>query len=74
MINHFFALTGLSLLCAVWVLFQIWLAKKDKSYRGYKAGCGACGKGSCSSKDTTSSLVVKKHKIKQSVKTHESNN
>lgn len=47
MTQHLLALLGLSALCGGWVLFQGWLAKKDKTYRGYKAGCGACGDGDC---------------------------
>ncbi len=44
------ALLGLSALCGGWVLFQRWLKKKDRTYPGYKVGCGACGDGSCESR------------------------
>jgi len=47
MTQHLLALLGLSALCGGWVLFQGWLAKKDKTYRGYKAGCGACSDSGC---------------------------
>lgn len=46
--QHLWALLGISALLGAWVLFQAWMKKKDKGYRGYQAGCGSCGQGSCS--------------------------
>lgn len=49
MAQHLLALLGLSALCGSRVLFQIWLAGKDKTCRGYQAGCYAYGSGDCQS-------------------------
>ncbi len=51
MIDYILPLLGLSLLCALWVLFQHWLAKQDpEKESGYKPGCGACSSKSCPEK------------------------
>lgn len=42
--NYIIAFFSLSALCVLWVIFQGWLAKKDKDYKGYKAGCGGCSR------------------------------
>ncbi|KRT54063.1 hypothetical protein Ga0074115_102165 [endosymbiont of Ridgeia piscesae] len=47
--THLLALLGLAALCGSWIIFQDWLKRQDPSYRGYKAGCGACGNGACES-------------------------
>ena len=46
--NHFFALIGITLLCAGWIGFQLWLKRVDPSKGNYQPGCGACGSGGCS--------------------------
>lgn len=49
--NHFFALIGLTLLCAAWIGFQLWLKRVDPSKGDYQPGCGACSnnkEGGCS--------------------------
>jgi hypothetical protein len=49
MLTYILALLGLPLLCVLWVVFQLWLAKKDSDFKGYKSGCGGCNRNdSCS--------------------------
>ena len=47
MIDYLISLLGLTLLCAGWMVFQLWLKKQDPERAGYKPGCGACQGGSC---------------------------
>ncbi len=49
--TYIIALFSLSALCVLWVIFQGWLAKTDKDYKGYKAGCGGCSR-SCGESET----------------------
>ena len=42
--NYIIALFSLSALCVLWVILQRWLAKADKDYKGYTAGCGGCSR------------------------------
>ena len=49
--SYIIALFSLSALCVLWVIFQGWLAKTDKDYKGYKAGCGGCSR-SCGESET----------------------
>jgi len=56
MMTHLFALIGLSLLCAGWMLFQRWLAKQDPERdEVFKPGCGACSSKSCPRRDAEGS-------------------
>ncbi|MEW7977004.1 MAG: hypothetical protein AB2814_06055 [Candidatus Sedimenticola endophacoides] len=52
MLNHLLALLGLSLLCALWVLFQRWLLRREPG-RGeaYRPGCGACANKGCAERE-----------------------
>ena len=59
MTQYLLPLLFISALCGGWVLFQGWLAKKDKTYRGYKAGCGACGDGGCDSDSSSCTVPLK---------------
>ena len=55
MITHIFALIGLVVLCAGWVLFQQWLVRQDPERKAaFKPGCGACGKRGCTEDSCTS--------------------
>ena len=47
MIGYLISLLGLTLLCAGWMMFQLWLKRQDPDRAGYKPGCGACQGGSC---------------------------
>ncbi len=47
MFGYLMSLLGLTLLCAGWMVFQLWLKKQDPQRAGYKPGCGACQGGSC---------------------------
>ena len=49
--EHLFALLGITLLCGLWIAFQLWLKRVDPSKGDYQPGCGACASnkdGSCS--------------------------
>ena len=52
--THLFAILGLSLLCAAWVLFQQWLKRQGPHQGDFeercKGGCGAC---SCETREGT---------------------
>jgi len=48
MLTHFFALLGLVLLCAGWMVFQLWLGRQDPDKNeGFRPGCGACSSKEC---------------------------
>lgn len=41
MLNHLFALLGLVGLCALWIVFQMWLNKQDPAKPKFETkGCG----------------------------------
>jgi len=49
--KHLLALIAITLLCAAWIKFQLWLKRVDPSKGDYQPGCGACAsnkEGSCS--------------------------
>ena len=51
MLTHIFALLGLSLLCALWVLFQRWLVRQDPDKKEvFRPGCGACSDKNCANR------------------------
>lgn len=45
--KHLLALIGLTLLCAAWIQFQLWLKRVDPDKGDYQPGCGACQSSSC---------------------------
>jgi len=47
--THLLALVGLTLLCAAWIAFQLWLKRLDPDKGDFHPGCGACQGGSCHS-------------------------
>ncbi len=57
--NHFLALIGLTLLCAAWILFQLWLKRLDPSKGDYQPGCGACQSSSCDKAGKTTDNKMK---------------
>jgi len=48
MLGYLFSLIGLTALCALWVVFQLWLKRQEPNHPGLNVGCGACKSGSCS--------------------------
>ena len=57
--NHFLALIGLTLLCAAWITFQLWLKRVDPNKGDYQPGCGACQSGSCDKAGRTTNNEMK---------------
>lgn len=47
MLDYLIPLIGLSLLCAGWVVFQLWLKRVDPDRNNYQPGCGGCKGGAC---------------------------
>jgi hypothetical protein len=45
--KYILALIGITLLCAAWVKFQLWLKHIDPDRGDFHPGCGACQGGSC---------------------------
>ena len=45
--KYLLALVGLTLLCGVWIKFQLWLKQIDPDKGDYQPGCGACKVSSC---------------------------
>lgn len=45
--EYLISLAAITLLCAVWMLLQLWLKRVDPNRDNYKPGCGACQSGSC---------------------------
>jgi hypothetical protein len=45
--THLLALIGFTLLCAVWIVFQLWLKRADPERGDFHPGCGACQGGGC---------------------------
>jgi hypothetical protein len=55
--HYLLALIGITLLCAVWMKFQLWLKQVDPQKEGYRPGCGACQGGSCGTTTTTETTI-----------------
>jgi hypothetical protein len=64
-LNYLLALIGITLLCALWMKFQLWLKRVDPEREGFKPGCGACKGGSCATPNET---TIKRENIAPSVK------
>ena len=43
MVGHGLAVLGLAGLCALWVVFQRWIARHDPVQPGVEDRCGSCG-------------------------------
>lgn len=56
--NHIFALLGITLLCGLWMVFQLWLKRVDPQRDNYKPGCGACQSGSCANAPGTGETTI----------------
>lgn len=55
--KYILALIGITLLCAAWVKFQLWLQRIDPQRGGYRPGCGSCRGGSCSASKPTNATT-----------------
>jgi hypothetical protein len=47
MIVYLMAILGLAVLCALWVLFQLWIRKHDPEVRPINLCCGSCDVSEC---------------------------
>jgi hypothetical protein len=44
MIERLAAVLGTGILAGLWVIFQLWMRKRDPLAPGVEGGCGDCGK------------------------------
>jgi len=58
-LNYLMALLGITLLCALWMKFQLWLKRLDPERDGFKPGCGACKSGSCGTAPPKTETTIK---------------
>jgi hypothetical protein len=56
--THLLALIGFTLLCAVWIAFQLWLKRADPEQGDFRPGCGGCQGGSCGGSSQGSSCAT----------------
>lgn len=67
MLDYLIPLFGLTLLCAGWVMFQLWLKRTDPERSNYQPGCGGCKGGACgmptahSSETTVTPESIRRH-------------
>lgn len=61
--EHIFALIGITLLCALWMAFQLWLKRVDPERDDYKPGCGACQGGACGASQGPAEITIKHKNI-----------
>lgn len=62
--NYILGLIGITLLCAAWMKFQLWLMLVDPERQGFRPGCGACKSGSCSNAPTIEQSTIKIEQIR----------
>jgi len=58
-LHYLLALLGITLLCALWMRFQLWLKRVDPQRDGFKPGCGACKNGSCGTAPSSTETTIK---------------
>lgn len=56
--TYILSLIGITLLCGLWMVFQLWLKRVDPQRDNYKPGCGACQSGSCGNEKTTIETTI----------------
>lgn len=56
--EYVISLAAITLLCAVWMVFQLWLKRVDPQRDNYKPGCGACQSGACISKPAETTTIA----------------
>lgn len=56
--EYVISLAAITLLCAVWMVFQLWLKRVDPQRENYKPGCGACQGGACGSKPAEIAVAI----------------
>ena len=57
--NYILGLIGITLLCAAWMKFQLWLKRVDPERQGFRPGCGACQSGSCGGAPAIEQTTIK---------------
>ena len=57
--KYFLGLIGITALCAVWMVFQLWLKRVDPERQGFRPGCGACKGGSCGTTPVRNEITIK---------------
>lgn len=64
--NYLLGLIGITLLCAAWMKFQLWLKRVDPDRRSFSPGCGACKSGSCGTTADAENTAIKINQINRS--------
>jgi len=72
--EYVLSLAAITLLCAVWMAFQLWLKRVDPQRDNYKPGCGACQGGSCGTTPATDITTIKVEHISGAVRLHPGGN
>ncbi len=62
--SYLLSLIGLTLLCAIWVKFQLWLRKRSNNTQHFSPGCGACQNKSLCADGAVPHSPTKETKIK----------
>jgi len=62
--SYLLSLIGLTLLCAIWMKFQLWLRKRSNNTQHFSPGCGACQNKSICAGETETHSPTKEIKIK----------
>lgn len=70
LLEYILALLGITLLCALWIKFQLWLKKVDPQRNDFKPGCGACQSGSCGTVQGKAETMIKMENIAPAAKPH----
>ncbi len=68
--EYVISLTAITLLCAVWMAFQLWLKRVDPQRENYKPGCGACQGGACAAKPATNTTTIAVENISGEAHSH----
>lgn len=68
--DYLISLAAITLLCAVWMAFQLWLKRVDPQRENYKPGCGACQNGACGAEPTTTTTTINAENISGAAHSH----
>jgi hypothetical protein len=61
--SYLLGLIGITLLCAAWMKFQLWLKRVSPERQDFRPGCGACQSGSCGAGAETETTTIKINQI-----------
>ncbi len=64
--SYLLSLIGITLLCAVWMKFQLWLKQVDPDRQDFHPGCGACRSGSCGTEAKAEYSTIKINQVNRS--------